>query len=540
MKLPSFIPSNFKLPKLPKISLIGKAALTFFVAGILCLSLRGAAGNPDTTWFESLSYKNDGPLELSPERGRFVLIYSLVEDRSLFFSVPVAKFATPDLGYWRGKYVSLFAPGVSLLTIPGYIIGKYYGASQVGVFAVIAFFAICNFFLILKISRSLGVGGVASTIAGLMFLFASPAFSYAVTLYQHHISTFLILLSMYLVITQKRLWWTLIVVWFLCASALLIDYPNLFLMFPIGLSALIKLITIQDSKDRITIRIKPTLLLTFVGVVVPLVIFGLFNYYSYGSPFRLSGTVPYIAEIDSDGNPVIPLSNDKEPIVKDLAELSSIKGQSSVAFFNPRNMANGFYIHLFSPDRGVLYYTPIMFVGVIGVVLLYKQKYRYLPLLLSVVLIDLLLYSMWGDPWGGWAFGSRYLIPAYAIMSIFVAVVLDRFKKNIPLLLIIFGISLYSVGVNTIGALTSNRNPPYIQILSLEEQTGRRERYTFTRGMEMLSANRSKSFIFQEEAYKYLSAWQYTALVATLLGIVLTGLFITLFISERHAKSRVK
>src|SRR3990167_10895887 len=115
-----------------------------FCAVILALGLRGIRGNPTSEDLNYQYWKDEGPLELSPDRGKYALTYSIVEDKSFKFSLPVARFATPDLGYVNGQYVSLFAPGVSFITIPGYILGKSFGAAQVGPFAIIALFALLN------------------------------------------------------------------------------------------------------------------------------------------------------------------------------------------------------------------------------------------------------------------------------------------------------------------------------------------------------------------------------------------------------------
>src|SRR6202044_2418247 len=97
---------------------------------------------------------------------------------------------------------------------------------------------------------------------------------------------------------------------------------------------------------------------------------------------------------------------------------------SVFTYFNPRNMLNGFYILLISPDRGVIMYTPVMIFGAIGMYMAYKRKQKYIPVMLGIIGADFILYSMWGDPYGGWAFGARYLIPAYAVLSIYIALLL--------------------------------------------------------------------------------------------------------------------
>src|SRR5258708_7389993 len=153
------------------------------IAVILMLSVRGILGNPTKATLNDKSWKEDGPFELSPERGRFALLYSVVEDKSFQFSLPIAQFATPDVGYINNHYVSLFAPGVSFITMPGYIVGKLFNTAQFGVYSTIALFAFLNSFLIYLITQKLGTRKALSLLASVTFLFATPAFSYAVSLF---------------------------------------------------------------------------------------------------------------------------------------------------------------------------------------------------------------------------------------------------------------------------------------------------------------------------------------------------------------------
>jgi len=131
---------NLNIIKKISISIL-KILLSAIVAAILVFSVRGNIGNPKSNEITDPFWREGGPFELSPERGRFGLLYSLVEDKSFYFSVDLARFIAPDLGYLNEKYVSLFAPAVSFIATPGYLIGKYFGASQVGSYLVIAIFA---------------------------------------------------------------------------------------------------------------------------------------------------------------------------------------------------------------------------------------------------------------------------------------------------------------------------------------------------------------------------------------------------------------
>ncbi len=514
-----------------KKSIINAILLSIPVLFLLFLGLRGSLGSPTKTNINTPSWMENGPFELSPERGRFGLLFSIVEDHGLFFSVPVARFTLPDLGYKNGHYVSLFAPAVSYLAIPGYLIGKYFGASQVGSFAVIALFAFINFWLIRGIAILLGSNRFAATLAGLVFAFATPAFPYGVTLYQHHISTFLILLSSYLLIRWNN-FWSLFTIWFLCACSIPVDYPNLFLMAPIGLFALGRVASIVYTNSKLNFSLKPLYVITFIGIVFPLIFFFWFNKASYNNPLQFSGTVSTIKAIDANGNP----ASDKTVNVQDIEKYTNPDSQkrSVFNFFRTRSLLNGLYIHLFSPDRGVLYFTPVLFLGLFGFAFstIKKDKKQYFGVLISVIFADLLLYSMWGDPWGGWAFGSRYLIPAYAIVSIILALLLSRFRKNIAILAIFIILFVYSSGVNVLGAITSNANPPQVQILSLEQQTGMVQKYTFMRNWDAIKQGNSKSFVYQTFLSPQVTASQYYFFVTGL--VVLLGFIqiISLYLSR--------
>ncbi len=54
------------------------------VVAVLAMSLKGMVGNPSITDLNTIAWKEDGPLELSPDRGRYALMYSVVEDHTLY------------------------------------------------------------------------------------------------------------------------------------------------------------------------------------------------------------------------------------------------------------------------------------------------------------------------------------------------------------------------------------------------------------------------------------------------------------------------
>ena len=505
--------------------------ITFILfAIVLAVSIRGIAGNPNSGDLNTPRWKELGPFELSPERGRFALLYSFIEDKSLIFKLPVARFATPDLGYTNGNYVSLFAPGVSFAAIPGYLLGKMFGLAQIGTVTIISIFALINAFLVFKISKFLGAHAYASLTASTIFLFATPAFTYAVTLYQHHISLFLILLSIY-ILMRWRGFLGLCAVWFLVAVSIPVDYPNLILMAPIALWATGRIIWGKMEKKGFTISLKFWAMFAPLVALIPLAFYVWFSLGSYNRPLQLSGTIDSVQAINAAGKPTTSgLVIDQR--VKEIVAGENSQDKSATGFFRTRNLLNGFYIHSISPDRGVIYFAPIVLLGIMGVFALWSKKQKEVNLLVSVAVMNIVLYSLWGDPWGGWAFGSRYLIPTYAILSILLAQAVTSFIKKKSFLILFLVLSVYSIGVNTLGAISSSANPPKVQVLALEKQTGKIQRYSVDRNFNYVVSGFSKSFVYNTYLKNFVTPITFYSIITAIL--VSMVLFLTFKSRREH------
>jgi len=502
------------------------------VAAVLFVTVSGDYGNPSETDINTNYWLSEGPFETSPERSRFALTYSLIENRDLKFSLPLAKFATPDLGYKNGEYVSLFAPGVSIISIPGYLIGKELNMSQLGVFLTISLFAILNTLLIAELARKMGSNELSAKISSLLFLFATPAFAYATILYQHHISVFLILLSLYSLFKFGESL-NLASVMFIFAVGITVDYPNALLMAPIVIYSITRLLKRRIIDQKVLqIQFNCIKLFAVVTVLPPLLLFLLFNKVSYGSPYQLSGTVSRVVEIANDK----PIFYDiEENIQIEEDELDNLREKTAVSFFETRRIINGLSVHMFSPDRGIIFYAPVTILGLFGMFILGRKK--NISVFWAILGVNVILYSMWGDPWGGWAFGSRYLIPSYAILSIFIPFALEKIKKNGLALILVLTLITYSVAVNALGATTLVANPPKIEAQSLSAASGKDEPYTFQRNIDLLLVNESKSFVYNRFLNNGIFVWEYYYVLTILIvvGFILSISYLTLFMKDNHS-----
>jgi len=460
-------------------SLLSLFLLTTFIAVILALTIRGVPGNPSPREILTDLRSEGKPFELSPERGRYALVMSIVENNSLFFTREIAEFVLPDLGYIDGRFVSVFAPGVSFLALPLYVLGRSFNISQVFVFSVSGIFALFNVLLIRAIVNRITNNRFVSVVSGLTFLFATTAWSYSATLYQHHVISFLLLLSLYILSFKINIFSSLLIS-FLFGIGLFVAYPNIVFFVPILLLILSKHLKIKEVRRRITITVNLTLLFAVIGLFISLTPLFLYNNSVLGTPFRLSGTVQGIREmsINTDTNEIVP------PAKRDIEK-------SAISFFKIERLPNGLSVLLASKDRGLLWFSPVILLGLLGIYPLYRKNKSLCYTLIGGIGSIVLLYGMWADPWGGWAFGPRYLIPAMAQLSILLGVAIVRFGRRLWFAVLYMVTLGYSILVNVAGALTTNQIPPSVEI-----DAARYPEMTYFHNFNLINQGKSGSFIY--------------------------------------------
>ena len=108
---------------------------------------------------------------------------------------------------------------------------------------------------------------------------------------------------------------------------------------------------------------------------------------------------------------------------------------------------------------------------------------------------------MFGDPWGGWAFGPRYLIPAAAILSAATGLTISRFRRNIPFIITFIVLLAYSLGVNTIGAMTTTQVPPKVEAVNLPDPIP----HTYEYNLQLIDKNFSSSLVYNLYLFKIMS-----------------------------------
>lgn len=487
-----------------------KNIAVFFVyvvtAIILVASIKGTSGNPMPRDIGNLDDRSQ-PFELSNERGRFALAQSVVENKSLTFSTEIARYVTPDLGFINGEYVSLLAPGVSFIVIPFYFVGKTLNHSQLISFSASTLFAFLNFVLIVKIVEKLTKSKFAGLISALVFIFGTSAFSYSTTLYQHHFTTFFVLVSLYLC-----LWGVTFFSSFLFGSILaisfLVEYIGPLFLLPSFLLFVSKAIVFK-KQNSVTVQINKSIFAGIVGFALFILPTLFYNSKIYSSPFKLAGTVHRVEYISFD--------QDGEPIKPNLDEVEYDKTISG--FFDPIKIPFSWNILFASSERGMLFYAPLMIFSIFVFFFISQLKTNsknYVYTTFSIFLIVILLFGMWDDVWGGWAFGSRYSIPGFAALSLLLGLTLYHWRRKFIYFLCISIVFFYSISVNIAGALTTNAIPPTRESLS---QTLTPVKYLYN--FDLLGKGVSSSYLYNTYLWKFLSAAHF----GTILGMLILSMF---------------
>ena len=109
---------------------------------------------------------------------------------------------------------------------------------------------------------------------------------------------------------------------------------------------------------------------------------------------------------------------------------------------------------LFSPSRGLLFYSPaLLLFGVMGAALAWRDTQRF-SLLIALQIATLLLFLLqakWFDWWGGWTFGPRPIVDIGVLLALFMAPFIEkvwrvRYLKTIFLTLLVYGVMVQFIG----------------------------------------------------------------------------------------------
>lgn len=500
------------------------------VSGLYLLTLKGVYGNPRPQDFKNNLDQATKPLELSPERGRYSLTVSLAQNHSFALSQTLADAVYPDVGYYQGKFYIFFAPGISLMALPLYELGAKFNLAQVFTFSLSIIFALLTEITIYKIGRSiLKLPVWASIFAVLIYAFGSNSWSYAVTLYQHQATAFFMFSAIYAAWLFRRggkfSWLGSLWVWVASALAVSVDYPDALFMMPVIIYHILTSFTFKKGNEKAHITFRPVILLTSIFFAAIMLLHGYYNNTHFGGWTKVSGGI-----VDYKIIKEAQLAKKSNAQVQQIINRVTVK-KDPVKFFSEDKTSFSTYTLFASLDRGLFVYSPIFLLSIFGLYLLIKLKSAESAVLLGSLAVVLFLYSSWGDPWGGWAFGPRYLIPTYPVLALSIAMWLSNGKFGFLKRLVSFPLFIFSSMVALLGVLTTNAVPPKVEADFLH--TG----YNYySYNLKFFQDGRSSSFIFNTFLSHKLTLLQYSAVIesAVLLLVIIVLFIMPLFKKYEH------
>jgi hypothetical protein len=433
------------------LTIVGSMAIVFWFGLILALTFKGKESL--NHYSNTMGTEVGSPFESSNSSSRYALVEAIVKDKTIALDLPRAEFASPDVVKSHGKYFTIFAPGVSFFAIPFYILGMYFNLQQVTTYIAINIVALTNTLLIIYIAKKLTNSLHAALISGFIFLCGTNALVYAQTLTQHHLTILCMLIAFALAIQKKSPIKTMLI-GFVSGMAVLMDIPNILIVAPIAVYAFFQTIEVKKEKKRKYLSVQVfSVIALLLGGIVPLTVYGYYNTLQSNSPTRVAQMIGRTDDFSTN---------------KVIVETPGAIENTRIPF-DSRLLTQGLQILLLSDERGLLYYSPAIAIGLLGIALAYKNKTTQNASVIGFAICSLTitLYASFGDPWGGWSFGPRYLLPVYAVLAIFSAFAIQKFRKNYIVFIIFIVLITMSITINTLGALTTQAVPPKNEALNL-------------------------------------------------------------------------
>ena len=501
------------------------------------LTLRGAPGNPTEDQFKNNLDQPTNAFELSPERGRYTQVANMAENGVYNLSKTWADIAYPDVGVSSdGKLDSYFAPGVSYFTLPFYLFGAQYGLGQVATFSAESLISIVTLVFIYLIGlRIFALPRWAALFAVLVYAFGSTSWSYAITLYQNAFTACFIVTAFYAAwrFSQSDARYRFLYaayVWLAYALAIFVDYPNAVLMLPVMIYLAVSTFSFKKIREGIAISIQWSAIAAFVVFAFVTSLHFWHNATYYGGWSHLAGELKGYKVVTATSTPAIAKASSTTTSATATSTVP-IKDKTAVGFFHEKSIPNSFYVLLFSDERGLFFFSPIFIFSLLGIMYVLRRKKTYRTIYIvpiALIATNIFLYCAWGDPWGGSAYGPRYLIPAMPWLALFVGIALSYGRFLGPKKIAAFALFLFSSAIALLGALTSNAIPKKSEAILLPIKT-----YNYLKDIPLLQDNISGSFVYKTYMYIHLTLMEYFLIIYVVIAVIAAIVLLLSYI-RRH------
>ena len=315
---------------------------------------------------------------------RFATTVRLVDNHTLELGPYAAK--TNDVAIYHGRAYTDKAPGVSLFLVPAYALVRFITkdfdlALQISRLFSLTLLVLLAVWLFWRKLPDWGVDESLAQISLTTLAVGTFGWAYFSMLYGHGFVTVFILAGILWLVEYRR--GNAEKVGLLIASgacfglAIAFEFPAAVL----GAVAGIYLLSFERKISRI-------FLFALLGVLLPALVIGGFNYAAYGDPLHLG-----YSQVKS--------------------EYYNARMSEGLVGIHWPSLAN-LYLLLLSPAKGMFFWSPVLLCGLIGCLMMIKHQRREGLLLTGMFLSYLLLFSGHFEAGGGAGLGPRHLTPLIA------------------------------------------------------------------------------------------------------------------------------
>jgi hypothetical protein len=336
------------------------------------------------------------------QNSRFDLVRAITEDGSL----AIDRFAgnTGDKARFGGRLYSDKAPGLALAAVPGVALArplvKLFGTDPAGprgvgilsylatLFAVALPLAAATGALSLA-ARRLGADGAGASFVALVFALGSPMWAYATLLWGHGLASACLVLAYVAALSvgdtasRRRDLLVGLLVGLLGGWAVVTEFPTL------PPAALISVLALRQARRGGWPRVLPVAAAVAAGAAICATVLLVYQAAAFGSAFTMGYS--HVEGFTGMKQGFLGVTYPK-PFV--LAEI--IGGRF----------------------RGLLPLAPVLALGPVGLVLLWRRATWPVAAALSIVVYYLLFngaYTYWN---GGWSYGPRHIAPALPFLAL--------------------------------------------------------------------------------------------------------------------------
>lgn len=339
-------------------------------------------------------------------------------------------YSLVDLSYYNGHYYSALSPGLALVSLPVAALGFIFDGMKLSTFGHVALFdegfvafltAVGSYFFY-KLCRFYA-NATLSFLTSLTFSVATLIWPLATVIFDHDVAATFLIISIYLVLRSVKKEQSrpllLMLAGLSLGLAVLLEYVAFLLIIPVGVYLLATSAAHGLAKLR---KLMEFGMPTLCGVLVQLS----YNYAIFSNPLVF-------------------------PEQYTTGSTGSLVGRFSVASIGWHSLDL-----LFSPYRGLFFFSPVLILGLAGLYMMIRNRRECKLdafLFASLFLLVLLFYSSWQTWNGGAAYGPRFLTLGIPFLAAPISFYLD--EQRLKGKYIFFSLFVVSVFLAGAGALTN-------------------------------------------------------------------------------------